>query len=769
MAANRGNTIITRHHLEISGIVQGVGFRPFLYRLARQNNLTGWVRNTPGGVQLELQGQSETVQRVVSQIAEQAPPLAVISSINDQEIAPATEDGFSIISSTSGTGEIQIAPDSALCSDCLTELFTPHDRRHRYPFITCTNCGPRYSIITGTPYDRPNTTMAGFSLCRACLKEYNNPDDRRFHAQPLACPECGPQLNLINTSGQLEADSSTAIGRAVELLSSGAILAVKGLGGFHLVVDACNNSAVLRLRERKKRDQKPFAVMAADLSAARRLCSFNGMEERLLCSVESPIVIVRKSADCPVSDLVAPRNGWLGIMLPYTPIHHLLFKTGKFTALVMTSANRSDEPIVYENPDALLCLSDIADYFLVHDRTIHIRCDDSVMRVFQGQPLFYRRSRGYVPRPIRLPFECRPTLAVGSEMKNAICLTSGSHAFLSQHIGDLQNNSTSDSFRHTIQHLSTLLDITPEIIAHDQHPDYHSSVYATESTLEKIPIQHHHAHLAACMAENGLSGEVIGLVYDGTGLGTDGTIWGGEFLTGGYGGFNRAAHFRHVRLPGGDAAIKQPWRLALSYLYQTQGKHALTGDLAIHRNLTPAEADIFTVMLEKGINSPLTSSCGRLFDAVAALLDVRQSVSYDGQAAIELEALAEEAPATEPNPYETFMLPGIPSRIDFSPVFPAILADLETGVSAAVVAHRFHTTVAHASIDACLHISAETGLHRVVLSGGVFQNRLLTEMLYTGLTKSGLQVFTHRLTPPNDGCIALGQAAIAGWQTRRMD
>jgi hydrogenase maturation protein HypF len=534
-------------------------------------------------------------------------------------------------------------------------------------------------------------------------------------------------------------------------------------------VDACNNDAVQRLRQQKKRDEKPFAVMAPDLATARTLARLNDIEERLLASVESPIVIVRKSVDCPVSPLVAPNNGWLGLMLPYTPIHHLLLRQGNFTALVMTSANRSDEPIAFEDADALQRLSGIADYFLVHDRPIHIRCDDSVIRVFQERPLFYRRSRGYVPRAIQLPFEVSPILAVGAEMKNAICLAKDRHAFLSQHIGDLQNESTYDSFRHSIDHLARILRISPKSIACDKHPDYLSSIHAAGSGLQTTTVQHHHAHMAACMAENGLTGEVIGLVFDGTGYGTDGTVWGGEFLVGGYDGFHRAGHFRPVRLPGGDAAVREPWRMALAYLYQVYGKATAALDHPVVRYLSIAEHDIFAGMLEKGINSPLTSSCGRLFDAVAAMLSIRHIVSYDGQAAIELEALAETVEDGESYRYGIISDDAMPLQLDFSPIFPEIIFDLNSGVSTAAIAHRFHATVAQAAIETCLRMAQHTRLDRIVLSGGVFQNRLFTEMMYTGLTKSGLQVFTHRLTPPNDGCIALGQAAIAGWQTRRND
>jgi hydrogenase maturation protein HypF len=716
---------------------------------------------------LEVQGKNENVALFMRMISDQAPPLANITTIVDEQIQPNGDASFTILPSVDGPVDIQVAPDSALCRDCLEELFNPADRRYHYPFITCTNCGPRYTIITGTPYDRPNTTMAAFPLCPDCRKEYDDPGNRRFHAQPLACPACGPQLQLLDNAGHVSADRDAALDRAVELLKAGKILAIKGIGGYHLAVDACNNGAVKRLRERKKRDEKPFAVMAADIAAARTITCLSPMEERLLTSLESPIVIVRKASDCPISELVAPRNGWLGVMLPYTPVHHLLMQLGGFTALVMTSANTSDEPITFENEDALLRLSGISDYFLIHDRPIHTRCDDSVMRVFQGKPLFYRRSRGYVPRPITLPFAVGPILAVGAEMKSTIALANNSHVFLSQHIGDLQNDSVCDSFRHSIVQLSQLFHIAPATIACDRHPDYLSSIFAADSQLQTVTVQHHHAHMAACMAENGLDGDVIGLIYDGTGYGDDGTIWGGEILVGGYNAFYRAGHFRQVRLPGGEVAVREPWRMALAYLYMTYGESTLSLDHSIIKRLSRSEHDVFSAMLEKGINSPLTSSCGRLFDAVAALLNVRHTVSYDGQSAIELEALAEEASEDIPLPFVLALSQDRPFHIDFTPMFPIILSELQSGTSTATLARRFHKTVAQASHDACLKTAQASGLDRVVLSGGVFQNRLLTEMLYTGLTKSGLQVFTHRLVPPNDGCIALGQTAVAGWQTRR--
>ena len=809
--------MLIRRHFKIKGIVQGVGFRPFVYRLAAELSLAGWVRNTPAGVEIEVEGSADSLTAFSLRLASEAPPLSSISSIAEEDIVSSGDQGFKILPSAAGEAEIQVAPDAAICPNCLRELLDPADRRYLYSFINCTNCGPRYSIITGIHYDRTKTTMAKFAMCPECLCEYHNPADRRFHAQPNACPACGPQVRLLKSSPHnpekpdllpplqgegrggdgveclkslksalmalrgwtknskefsdsgegVVAVGRRAIEQTVAFLEAGKIIAVKGIGGYHLAVDACNDEAVQRLRERKHRDEKPFAVMASSLAHARLLAELSGTEEKLLSSPEAPIVIARKTADSPVSSLIAPDNDWLGLMLPYAPLHHLLFLNSAFKALVMTSANLSDEPIAYEDDDARQRLCDIADYFLVHDRPIHIRCDDSVIRVFQGKPLFYRRSRGYAPRSLQLPFAVAPVLAVGAELKGAICLAKGERAFPSQHIGDLQNSCTDTSFRQTIIHLTQILQIRPELIACDLHPDYQSSIYAEETGLPLVRVQHHHAHLASCMAENMLDGEVIGIILDGTGYGEDGTIWGGEFLVGGYEGFRRAGHFRPVPLPGGDLAVREPWRMAFSFLYQALGEKAFKLDHQITDKLGETEKSILRAMLERGINSPLTSSCGRLFDAVAALLNLRHKVSYDGQAAIGLEALAERADEGQRGNYNFKVIEyeKKPFQLDFTPIFSEILDQLRVGVQTPVIAHRFHTTVAEGAIACCMRIAEESGLERVVLSGGVFQNRLLTEMIYDGLCAKGLQVSTHRLIPPNDGGIAVGQTVVASRQS----
>lgn len=789
MADSRDTKLIRRRQHKIQGIVQGVGFRPFVYRQALILGLTGWVRNTSAGVMIEIQGAELALSAFDFALNNSLPPLAEITSNTCVEIDTANDASFQILHSCEGETDIQIAPDSALCNDCLRELFDSGNRRYRYPFITCTNCGPRYSIITGVPYDRPKTTMSAFPLCHDCSCEYHDPLDRRFHAQPIACDICGPHLTLINNSGERLAGKDSAVTLAIELLRQGAVLAVKGISGYHLAVNACNPEAVQKLRDRKKRDEKPFAVMVNSLETAHEFAFIDIMEERLLGSPEAPIVIVRKRSDCPVSPLVAPGNGWLGLMLPYAPIHHLLFHQGQgsrvkgqgenllpllapchlpldpvFSALVMTSGNISDEPVAFEDNEAQKRLAGIADCFLLHNRPIHIRSDDSVMRVFQGKPIFYRRARGYAPRAVKLPFPVQPLLAVGAELKGAICIASADKGFLSQHIGDLQNVSSYDSFRHTIEHLSGILEIKPELIACDMHPDYLSSRFAEESGLPLIKVQHHHAHLAACMAENGLDGEVIGVIFDGTGYGTDDTIWGGEFLVGGYDEFLRAAHFRPAPMPGGDAAVKEPWRMALSYMYQASGESAFAIDHPVANQLSAKDQVVFASMLKRGINSPLTSSCGRLFDAVAALLNIRLKVSYDGQAAIELEALAETAKRENTNSYQYEIMcdEKSASQLDFSQMFNEIVTDIDAGIQNADIALRFHITIASATTDMCMFISESTGLDRILLSGGVFQNRLLSEMVYTTLVNNGLKVFTHRLVPPNDGGIALGQAAISG-------
>ena len=859
---------MTRQQFTITGIVQGVGFRPFVFRLATELDLSGWVRNTPAGVELELQGRAEQLASFRHRLQAELPPLAAISSLETCDLpASDTETGFVILPSSDGSVEAQIAPDSALCADCLRELTDPADRRYHHPFITCTNCGPRWTIVTGIPYDRPLTTMAAFPLCPACEAEYCNPLDRRFHAQPIACPECGPQLKLIESSlipastgrgigadlnkntgfmpphpagegwggGVLASETSiscrqhhpphpnlpppgegtksvklaripgwgeelvcgdAALLYAINLLQQGLIVAVKGLGGYHLAVDAGNDSAVARLRERKKRDEKPFAVMVPDLAAARQLACLTELEERLLAGPEAPIVIVRRrysggmlpnlttdSGHVPgISRLVAPGSNWIGLMLAYTPLHQLLIQgqgsggkgqENSFDStlapcplpliLVMTSANASDEPMIADDEEAERKLCGIADAILSHNRAIQVRTDDSVVRVFEGKPLFYRRSRGYVPRPVQLAFDAGSILAVGAELKNTVCLTRGNQAFLSQHIGDLQNEATYRTFQQTIAHLAQIMEIKPKLVACDQHPDYLSTRFAEETGLPLVRVQHHHAHLAACMAENGLAGEVIGVIFDGTGLGDDGTVWGGEFLTGGYQEVQRRGHLRQVRLLGGDRAARQPWRMVLAWLYDRLGEQVWSLPVLPQRAVD--EQKLLIAMLERGINSPLTSSIGRLFDAAALLTGAASYNRFDGQAGMALESLAETASRVA-------TLPKVTVQASANGMLQLDVTDLLLGLwdgdgTPAERALGFHSALAAAVGATVGRIKELTGLNRVVLSGGVFQNRLLTELVYTSLTARGFEVFSHRLVPPNDGGIALGQAAVAAHAGQR--
>lgn len=736
-----------------------MGFRPFVFRLACKHGASGWVCNTSGGVLLEAEGSHANLLALLRDIEQEPPPLSSVTAITKNWIPPRGERGFLILPSSPGANRIQITPDGDVCANCEQELFDPGNRRYRYPFINCTNCGPRYSIITDTPYDRPFTTMAGFTMCTACRAEYENPADRRFHAQPNACPDCGPRLRLTNPAGrELDGDAVTL---AVSLLKEGRILAVKGIGGYHLAVDPCNDKAVSELRRRKERDEKPFALMAASFAEIERHVLCGDLEKRLLMGPERPIVILPKRQGSPITSQVAPANGYLGMMLPATPLHHLLLRN-MFSALVMTSGNFTDEPILFRDDEAFARLGGIADFFLTNDRDIHSRSDDSVIRVFQGKPLFIRRSRGYVPRAITLPFAQKCVLAVGGELKNAVCLTRENRAFLSPHVGDLKNSITRRSLEETVAHLVKILDIRPVAIAHDLHPDYISTGFADAiNDVPKIAVQHHHAHMASCMAENLLEGDVIGVIFDGAGFGMDGHIWGGEFFLGDYRTFRRRGHFRYTAMPGGDAAAREPLRMAIAYLYDYYGAELFEQSIPCLEGISGMERNLFLRMLAKGINTPLTSSCGRLFDAVAALIGLRNRNSYEGQAAIELEALAEMGGATWAYPYA--ICSGADGFVvDFRLMIGAILQDLAAGEARESMARRFHDTLAAVAVDVCEKIRGECGAQRVVLSGGVFQNKLLTERVNDLLVAQEFQVFTHRLAPPNDGGLALGQAAVAG-------
>jgi hydrogenase maturation protein HypF len=707
------------------------------------------------------------VQAFLDNLTDQAPPLSRIVRIEttDQPYAPLGT--FQIVKSFAHDSRATlIAPDVCTCQDCLRELFDPEDRRYRYPFINCTNCGPRYTIIRDIPYDREKTTMATFRMCPQCLKEYEDPANRRFHAQPNACWSCGPQLWLETPEGRLLASRDDALRETISRLKTGAIAAIKGLGGFHLAVLATDEEAVARLRARKIREEKPFAVMFRDVETVRRCCEVDESEERLLTSLERPIVILRRLTErvtLPIAPGVAPHNRQLGAFLPYTPMHHLLFDGGGIPALVMTSGNQSDEPIAMDNDDARARLRGIADFLLFHDRAIFMRCDDSVTRVLAGRPRPVRRARGYVPVPVFLKDEMPSVLAVGAELKNTVCLTRRREAFVSQHVGDLENLETLKSFEHTISHLQRILEITPRCIVHDMHPDYLSSQWALrQEGIPCLAVQHHHAHIAAVMAENHLSGPVLGLAMDGTGYGADGTIWGGEILR--VDGFElqRLAHFRHVPLPGGAQAIRQPWRMALSYLWSINPEDPESLFREFFGSIPRSRVKGVVQMMRRELNSPLTSSCGRLFDAVSAMVGLRsrEGVTYEGQAAIELEqALAEGESGSYPA--EVYRV-GDLWILDPFPMIGELIGDMRKGVAPGTLSARFHNGVAALLARAAERLAGETGLNRVALSGGVFQNAYLSVHLEKLLRQTGLEVYTHTELPANDACISLGQAFIGG-------
>ncbi len=746
-----------RHKIIVEGIVQGVGFRPFVFQLAKRFGLTGSVRNDSRGVTIEVEGEGQTLNRFVTAVGKEKPPLAVIQSIDVQLMPAIGSNDFTILQSEQDESRrAQISPDTFVCEDCLDELFDPENRRYRYPFVNCTNCGPRYTIVTGIPYDRPLTTMVDFPLCADCQAEYEDPTSRRFHAQPNACPECGPQLQLYDADNGLVI-TADPLAETIARLKQGQIVAVKGLGGYHLAVDAADDCAVNELRRRKQRDEKPFALMVKDLDAVLRLAETCDDEVRLLQGVERPIVLLNKKHQHGLAESIAPGNRYFGIMLPYTPLHYLLLQDD-FKALVMTSANLSDEPIAFEDREARQRLSGIADLFLGHNRRIHSRTDDSIALEIADRPLQLRRSRGFVPRAIALPRESKSILAVGAELKNTVCLTRGDRAFLSQHVGDLKNLEVYDSFKGTISHLQSILDVRPEKIAHDLHPDYYSTRYALEeSGLEAFAVQHHHAHLASCLVEHGHAGPAIGVIFDGVGYGDDGHVWGGEFLVGDLMKYERVGHFQYQPMPGGDLATRQPWRMALSYLLTACGHLQVAPDT--FKGITENELQLVAQANEKGINAPLTSSCGRLFDAVSAILGLRQTVSFEGQAAMELEMIADPRQASH-YPYELAEGEG-QIIFDPKPLIRSLVDDLVSGLDKAIIAGRFHYTLSIMIAEVCVTIRQRTSLNKVALSGGVFQNCLLTELTVARLEKAGFKVLTHSLVPPNDGGISLGQAAVA--------
>ena len=748
-----------RTAIRVEGIVQGVGFRPFVYMLATGLGLTGFVGNDVDGVFVEVEGPSAAVTEFLRQLEGDPPPLARIERVTATAVTPRGETSFTIAASgPPGPRRTLVSADTATCDDCLRELSDQADRRYRYPFINCTNCGPRFTIVRDVPYDRPFTTMAAFTMCPACAAEYHDPADRRFHAQPTCCPACGPRLTLRTPAGDpLPGDS---LERAAELLGIGQILAVKGLGGYHLAADAQDQAAVAALRARKHREDKPFAVLAADLTAARALGEVDSAAAALLTSPGRPIVLLPRRPGTRIAPATAPGNRSLGVMLPYTPLHHLLVRA-LARPMVLTSGNVSDEPIAYRDDDALARLGPIADAFLTHDRAIHIRTDDSVARTFRGRPMPIRRSRGYVPEPVPVDGGFpRPVLACGAELKNTFCLAKDRRAFVSHHIGDLENAETLRSFTEGIEHFRRLFDIDPQVVAHDLHPEYLSTKYALDlDGADLRGVQHHHAHIASCLADNGADGPVIGVAFDGTGYGPDGTIWGGEFLLADLAGFERGGHLAAVPLPGGAAAVRQPWRMAAAYL----GPEA-PDRLEVRRRHQDRWAAV-TAMAARGVNAPLTSSAGRLFDAAAAILGVRDEINYEGQAAIELEQLADPA---ETSAYRAGVLTG-EGRFEAcgADLLHALVEDLTNLVPAPVIAARFHHGVAALIEAGCRYLRDRHGLATVALSGGVFQNMLLLNAAVTRLEARGFRVLVHSRVPCNDGGISLGQAVIAAARDRR--
>jgi hydrogenase maturation protein HypF len=768
-------------HIRLYGVVQGVGFRPFIYKLALEYNLKGWVHNTSEGVEIEVEGEFKSIKQFIRNLHPKAPPLARIERIKIDYRTPAGYEKFEIRNSIAGEeGQYQlISPDIATCDACLKEILDPHNRRYRYPFTNCTNCGPRFTIIESLPYDRPRTTMRNFPMCSLCQAEYNDPLDRRFHAQPNACPTCGPQLKLVKNNGDLFI-TQDVITTAAQLLREGNIIAIKGLGGFLLACDATQEIVVNNLRERKKRPSKPFAIMVTNTQEAEKYCCISLEEKELLASPSCPIVIMRRKPNSILAQSLAPNLKYLGLMLPYTPLHHILLRDAQLP-LVMTSGNLSEEPIAKSNVEALRRLSGIADYFLIHNRDICSLYDDSVTMIEDKKIQLIRRARGYAPFPIHLTFKSRQILACGAEMKNTVCLAKDNYAFLSQHIGDMENIETMEHFDNTISLYKRLFDITPEIIAHDYHPDYLSTRYARElgeKGAKTVAIQHHHAHIASCMADNKLSCPVIGVIFDGTGLGDDGQIWGGEFLIADYSSYDRIGHLEYLPLPGGDTAIKKPYRIAVAYILSLLGEDALTRYLSSKegQQINPNEIEIIKHQIARKLNTPNSSSMGRLFDTIAALTGIRKEIDYEGQAAIELEMAAydhhrdksaahSKSQFDKKYPYHLTEENGV-EIIKLATLLDAIMDDLLQGIPQTEIASKFHTTIAHMTNDICLLIARKNNLNRVALSGGVFQNRLLLRKTAKLLQSNGLRVFTHKQVPCNDGGISLGQAIIANFNNK---
>ncbi len=777
--------IVQHVAIKVKGIVQGVGFRPFIYNLARRYGLKGWVLNSSEGVNIEVEGEEVSLRRFAIDIKHNPPPLAVIEEIEVRNNpAPKGYADFEIRESLAQPGKfVPVSPDISICEDCLSELLDPSDRRYVYPFINCTNCGPRYSIILDIPYDRPKTTMKKFKMCPQCQSEYEDPMNRRFHAQPNACLTCGPFLAFLKTQDTEHATLSpriqdrgrtqgNPIERAIQALKEGKIVAIKGLGGFHLACDATNDMAVRKLRERKRRSNKPFAVMAPDMESVKMLSLVSKEEEELLRGSIKPIVLMSKLPNNPLSEAVAPNTNYFGVMFPYTPLHYLLFhqipesevqapksELPNFLALVMTSGNLSEEPIVIDNDEAIKVLNEIADSFLLHDRDIYMRVDDPVTRIFEGKEMLIRRSRGYVPKVIDLGHEMVDALGCGAELKNTFTLTKAQYAIISQHIGDLENYEALKFFEETLRNLKKTFRVEPKVIAYDLHPEYLSTRFALEQKgVELVGVQHHHAHIVSCMAENRLEGKVIGVAFDGLGYGDDGNIWGGEFLVADRIGFSRRAHFSYLPMPGGDKAIKEPYRMALSYLFYTFGEGMSSKHPDFFKRFPERNIELITKMMKDKIYSPMTSSCGRLFDAISSIIGVRDYITFEGEAAVELETIAEEG-SQDSYSYEIYDK-GV-YLIDSSPVIVQVVEDLYNNVSRARISAKFHNTIARTILDVCKKIRKDDGLTRVALSGGVFQNVFLLKRSLVLLKNQGFETYIHSMVPPNDGGISLGQVVVA--------
>jgi len=745
--------------IKIRGIVQGVGFRPFVFKLAQRFDLKGWVLNSSSSVIIHVEGEKEKIEDFIKSLIKEKPSPAVIDDISFEEIELEGFESFEIKESIEVKDEFQpISPDLATCDDCLKELFDPKDRRYLYPFINCTNCGPRFTIIEDIPYDREKTTMKLFKMCEDCEREYRDPMNRRFHAQPNACPVCGPEVeyrkgNLVEREKWIE--------KVVDDLKNGLIVAIKGLGGFHLACDALNESAVRRLRERKLRREKPFAVMMKDIEMVEEYCFLSDREREILLSPRRPILLLRERKESKIAKSVAPNQKYQGVMLPSTPIHHIILNFYP-RPLIMTSGNITEEPIAMENEEAIERLKDIADSFLLHNRGIYSRYDDSVARVIFDEEIIIRRARGYAPFPIYLPFEVDEILACGAELKNTFCLTKKNYAFLSQHIGDLENFETMENFLRTLELFKRLFRIEPKIVAHDLHPGYLSSKYALSlKNVKLIGVQHHHAHMASCMIENGYTGKAIGVSFDGTGYGTDGKIWGGEFLIGDLRDFERIGHLSYIPLAGGDETVRKPYRMALCYLLSISDNIPSYLPKEFLDFIKDEEVNAFKSMIENGFNTVLTSSSGRLFDAVSAVLGIREINSYEAQSAMELEMIADENE-------EGYYTVEFNDNLIFNQlsIFSSVLEDMKKGVEREKISARFHNTISHLVLKACKILRNSYGINTVALSGGVFQNLFLFKKVVILLKENNFSVLYHKKVPTNDGGISLGQAVIAFFKNR---